>query len=105
MDLVQLWKSPTAKLPEYLNWQHVFVKIEILPTREENIGKYAIPRCMFGWFGFLTEDKKLSINYGQSFKLWVLMAEGDMTGLRTPVYNSVGSQFMFQSTGTVSIYG
>ena len=63
VDLVQLWKSPTAKLPEYLNWQHVFVKIEILPTREENIGKYAIPRCMFGWFGFLTEDNKFSINY------------------------------------------
>ena len=63
VDLVQLWKSPTAKLPEYLNWQYVFVQIEILPTREENIGKYAIPRCMFGWFGFLTEDNKFSINY------------------------------------------
>ena len=36
---------------------------EILPTREENIGMYAVPRCMFGWFGFLIEGNKLSYYY------------------------------------------
>ena len=47
VDLVQLQNTLTG---------NTFRENEMLPTREENIGNYAVPRCIFGWIGFWAED-------------------------------------------------